>query len=41
MVAVNNADTAQTVTVDTWSAGATFTGIYGVRAPDRPVPTAR
>ncbi|MBQ0906323.1 pullulanase-type alpha-1,6-glucosidase [Micromonospora sp. U21] len=29
VVAVNNADTAQTVTVDTWSAGATFTGIYG------------
>ncbi|MDG4811305.1 pullulanase-type alpha-1,6-glucosidase [Micromonospora sp. WMMD1120] len=29
LVAVNNADTEQTVTVDTWSAGATFTGIYG------------
>ncbi|MEU7589327.1 pullulanase-type alpha-1,6-glucosidase [Micromonospora sp. NPDC049230] len=29
VVAANNADTAQTVTVDTWSAGATFTGIYG------------
>ncbi|MET8311221.1 pullulanase-type alpha-1,6-glucosidase [Micromonospora sp. NPDC005173] len=29
VVAVNNADSAQTVTVDTWSAGATFTGIYG------------
>ncbi|MEU7841856.1 pullulanase-type alpha-1,6-glucosidase [Micromonospora sp. NPDC049114] len=29
VVAVNNAETAQTVTVDTWSAGATFTGIYG------------
>ncbi|KAB1937497.1 pullulanase-type alpha-1,6-glucosidase [Micromonospora sp. ALFpr18c] len=29
VVAVNNADTAQTVTVDTWSAGATFSGIYG------------
>ncbi|TDC30932.1 pullulanase-type alpha-1,6-glucosidase [Micromonospora sp. 15K316] len=29
VVAVNNADTAQTVTVDTWSAGATFTGVYG------------
>ncbi|MGC4834702.1 pullulanase-type alpha-1,6-glucosidase [Micromonospora vinacea] len=29
VVAVNNADTAQTVTVDTWSASATFTGIYG------------
>ncbi|MEU5914544.1 pullulanase-type alpha-1,6-glucosidase [Micromonospora sp. NPDC047527] len=29
IVAVNNADSAQTVTVDTWSAGATFTGIYG------------
>ncbi|MGI5214767.1 pullulanase-type alpha-1,6-glucosidase [Plantactinospora sp. CA-290183] len=29
VAAVNNAATAQTVTVDTWSAGATFTGIYG------------
>ncbi|MFU8876389.1 pullulanase-type alpha-1,6-glucosidase [Micromonospora sp. SL4-19] len=29
VVAVNNAGTAQTVTVDTWSAGATFTGVYG------------
>ncbi|MBO4209277.1 pullulanase-type alpha-1,6-glucosidase [Micromonospora echinofusca] len=29
LVAVNNAATAQTVTVDTWSAGATFAGIYG------------
>ncbi|MEU9742076.1 pullulanase-type alpha-1,6-glucosidase [Micromonospora chersina] len=29
VVAVNNAATAQTVTVDTWSAGATFTGVYG------------
>ncbi|MFG1652619.1 pullulanase-type alpha-1,6-glucosidase [Micromonospora sp. NPDC049275] len=29
VVAVNNAATPQTVTVDTWSAGATFTGIYG------------
>ncbi|MFC3500241.1 pullulanase-type alpha-1,6-glucosidase [Micromonospora krabiensis] len=29
VVAVNNADTPQTVTVDTWSAGTTFTGIYG------------
>ena len=29
VVAVNNAATAQTVTVDTWSAGATFAGIYG------------
>ncbi|MFF0173871.1 pullulanase-type alpha-1,6-glucosidase [Micromonospora profundi] len=29
VVAVNNAGTAQTVSVDTWSAGATFTGIYG------------
>ncbi|WP_326563595.1 pullulanase-type alpha-1,6-glucosidase [Micromonospora peucetia] len=29
VAAVNNAATAQTVTVDTWSAGATFTGVYG------------
>ncbi|SBT44116.1 pullulanase-type alpha-1,6-glucosidase [Micromonospora auratinigra] len=29
VAAVNNAGTPQTVTVDTWSAGATFTGIYG------------
>ncbi|MGW5668799.1 pullulanase-type alpha-1,6-glucosidase [Micromonospora sp. NPDC003776] len=29
VVAVNNAATAQTVPVDTWSAGATFSGIYG------------
>ncbi|MEV5766526.1 pullulanase-type alpha-1,6-glucosidase [Micromonospora sp. NPDC052213] len=29
VVAVNNAATAQTVTVDTWSAGATFAGVYG------------
>ncbi|MEO3777847.1 pullulanase-type alpha-1,6-glucosidase [Micromonospora sp. B11E3] len=29
VVAVNNADSAQTVTVDTWSAGATFAGVYG------------
>ncbi|MCW3820715.1 pullulanase-type alpha-1,6-glucosidase [Micromonospora sp. DR5-3] len=29
VVAVNNAASAQTVTVDTWSAGATFTGVYG------------
>ncbi|GAA4577703.1 pullulanase-type alpha-1,6-glucosidase [Micromonospora coerulea] len=29
VVAVNNAATAQTVAVDTWSAGATFGGIYG------------
>ncbi|MFI5484313.1 pullulanase-type alpha-1,6-glucosidase [Micromonospora echinaurantiaca] len=29
VVAVNNAATEQTVTVDTWSAGATFTGVYG------------
>jgi pullulanase-type alpha-1,6-glucosidase len=29
VVAVNNAATAQTVTLDTWSAGATFTGVYG------------
>ncbi|MEV4664648.1 pullulanase-type alpha-1,6-glucosidase [Micromonospora echinofusca] len=32
VVAVNNAATAQTVTVDTWSAGATFTGVYGASA---------
>ncbi|MFV2101241.1 pullulanase-type alpha-1,6-glucosidase [Micromonospora sp. LOL_024] len=35
LVAVNNATTPQTVTVDTWSAGATFTGVYG--ADGRPV----
>ncbi|WFE47437.1 pullulanase-type alpha-1,6-glucosidase [Verrucosispora sp. WMMD1129] len=35
VVAVNNATAAQTVTVDTWSAGATFTGIHGATA--RPV----
>ncbi|PTA42346.1 pullulanase-type alpha-1,6-glucosidase [Micromonospora sp. RP3T] len=29
VAAVNNASTPQTVTVDTWSAGARFTGIYG------------
>ncbi|MFI2712417.1 pullulanase-type alpha-1,6-glucosidase [Micromonospora sp. NPDC018662] len=29
VAAVNNAATPQTVTVDTWSAGARFTGIYG------------
>ncbi|SCG64659.1 pullulanase-type alpha-1,6-glucosidase [Micromonospora inositola] len=29
VVAVNNAATAQTVSVDTWSAGATFAGVYG------------
>ncbi|MFC4150422.1 pullulanase-type alpha-1,6-glucosidase [Micromonospora mangrovi] len=29
VVAVNNASTPQTVSVDTWSAGATFTGLYG------------
>ncbi|MFJ8582980.1 pullulanase-type alpha-1,6-glucosidase [Micromonospora sp. NPDC093277] len=29
VAAVNNAGTAQTVSVDTWSAGATFTGVYG------------
>ncbi|MEU9509216.1 pullulanase-type alpha-1,6-glucosidase [Micromonospora sp. NPDC048170] len=29
VVAVNNAATAQTVTVDTWTAGATFSGVYG------------
>ncbi|MFB9239113.1 pullulanase-type alpha-1,6-glucosidase [Plantactinospora siamensis] len=29
VVAVNNAATAQDATLDTWSAGATFTGIYG------------
>ncbi|MER7415866.1 pullulanase-type alpha-1,6-glucosidase [Micromonospora peucetia] len=32
VVAVNNAATAQTVTVDTWSAGSTFTGVYGTTA---------
>ncbi|WP_341716721.1 pullulanase-type alpha-1,6-glucosidase [Micromonospora sp. FIMYZ51] len=32
LVAVNNAATAQTVTVDTWSPGATFTGIHGATA---------
>ncbi|MFG2061157.1 pullulanase-type alpha-1,6-glucosidase [Micromonospora sp. NPDC048871] len=29
LVAVNNAATPQTVTVDTWSPGATFAGVYG------------
>ncbi|MEV0005942.1 pullulanase-type alpha-1,6-glucosidase [Micromonospora sp. NPDC050980] len=29
LAAVNNASTPQTVTVDTWSAGTRFTGIYG------------
>lgn len=29
VAAVNNAATPQTVTVDTWSAGARFTGVYG------------
>ncbi|MEV1286277.1 pullulanase-type alpha-1,6-glucosidase [Micromonospora sp. NPDC049679] len=29
VVAVNNATTAQSVTVDTWSAGSAFRGIYG------------
>ncbi|MEU3457176.1 pullulanase-type alpha-1,6-glucosidase [Micromonospora sp. NPDC006766] len=29
VVAVNNAATAQTVTVDTWSAGTTFSSVYG------------
>ncbi|MEU8301461.1 pullulanase-type alpha-1,6-glucosidase [Micromonospora sp. NPDC048909] len=29
VAAVNNADTPQTVTVDTWSPGATFAGVYG------------
>ncbi|SCF04085.1 pullulanase-type alpha-1,6-glucosidase [Micromonospora mirobrigensis] len=29
VAAVNNADSPQTVTVDTWSAGTTFTGVYG------------
>lgn len=29
VVAVNNADSPQTVTVDTWSPGATFTAVYG------------
>ncbi|MGC5052106.1 pullulanase-type alpha-1,6-glucosidase [Micromonospora sp. DT48] len=37
LVAVNNATTAQSVTVDTWTAGATFTGVYGSTA--RPVAT--
>ncbi|MCO8276568.1 pullulanase-type alpha-1,6-glucosidase [Actinoplanes sp. TRM 88003] len=32
VVAANSATTAQTVTIDTWSAGATFTGIYGTSA---------
>ncbi len=35
LVAVNNATTPQTVTVDTWSAGATFGGVHG--ASDAPV----
>ncbi|GGM58699.1 1,4-alpha-glucan branching enzyme [Micromonospora sonchi] len=38
LVAVNNATTAQTVTVDTWSPGVTFTGIHG--ATGRPVAAA-
>ncbi|MDG4831877.1 pullulanase-type alpha-1,6-glucosidase [Solwaraspora sp. WMMD1047] len=29
LVAVNNADTAQQITVDTWTPGATFTAVYG------------
>ncbi len=29
VVAANNATTAQTVTLDTWSPGASFTGVYG------------
>ncbi|GAB3810146.1 pullulanase-type alpha-1,6-glucosidase [Micromonospora zhanjiangensis] len=29
LVAVNNANTGRKVTVDTWSAGTTFTGVYG------------
>ncbi|WBB50109.1 pullulanase-type alpha-1,6-glucosidase [Verrucosispora sp. WMMA2044] len=37
LVAVNNATSAQTVTVDTWSAGATFTGLHG--STGRPVAT--
>ena len=32
LVAVNNAGTTQDVTVDTWSAGATFAGLYGAAA---------
>lgn len=32
VVAANSATTAQTVTIDTWSPGATFTGIYGTTA---------
>ncbi|SCE64839.1 alpha-1,6-glucosidases, pullulanase-type [Micromonospora matsumotoense] len=32
LVAVNNAGTPQTVSVDTWSPGTTFTGIYGSTA---------
>ncbi|MER7457465.1 pullulanase-type alpha-1,6-glucosidase [Micromonospora sp. NPDC126480] len=35
VVAVNNATTPQTVTVDTWSAGTTFAGVHG--ASDAPV----
>ncbi|MDG4771631.1 pullulanase-type alpha-1,6-glucosidase [Solwaraspora sp. WMMD792] len=33
VVAVNNATTAQQVTVDTWSPGATFTNVYGGHRP--------
>ncbi|MFV2087248.1 pullulanase-type alpha-1,6-glucosidase [Micromonospora sp. LOL_021] len=33
VVAVNNATTAQQVTVDTWSPGATFTGVHGGHRP--------
>ncbi|MCY1142400.1 pullulanase-type alpha-1,6-glucosidase [Actinoplanes sp. Pm04-4] len=32
VVAANSATTDQTVTIDTWSPGATFTGIYGTTA---------
>jgi pullulanase-type alpha-1,6-glucosidase len=35
LVAVNNATTPQTVEVDTWSAGATFRGVYGSSAAAR------
>ncbi|MEV0605429.1 pullulanase-type alpha-1,6-glucosidase [Polymorphospora rubra] len=35
VAAVNNAGTAQTVTVDTWSAGANFRGVYGTNVTTR------
>jgi pullulanase-type alpha-1,6-glucosidase len=35
VVAINNATTAQTVTLDTWSPGATFRGVYGGSATAR------